>query len=213
MTSPSALHITVTTPMAIAGSSATGTTADLDVATDQHGLIYVPRSRLNPRLRSAAVSAVSAFPDLLDSAIDLFGAHGNHSDRPRLLQVDHATVSPVWRSGVAAAMLDCHDDRGRFELADRVTAALTFVQAATAINPDRSPRDGTLRTSRLVLPGTRLIADLRWATEPTPNHVRLLALAVIGLVQLGRNSASWGRVEASLDGDRDHTVALATGHA
>ena len=214
---PAALVLTTLQPMAIAGDSATGTWADLDIHTDAHGLPYIPRSRLNARLRTAAVQAATAHQTeraILYALVDLLGTTADHSDRPRLVQVDHAQFDDVTRAMVGATHAAIANSTGGSaartrEFTGQVTDSETTVLTHTAIARDRSPATGTLRSLRVLRKGTQLTAPLLWAGKPSAVHLRALALAVLGLTQLGRGAGVMGRISATLDGNRSKTMSYA----
>lgn len=212
---PETIVIRTLQPMTILGESATGTWADLDIVTDRHGLPYIPRSRLNARLRASAVRAVRALhekdSDLLDAMLDLMGAHGDHPDRPRLVQVDHARFDDDARRMVAMTVATFGDDLATVrDFVSSVTDSVTTVLTQTAVARTRAPKTGSLRSLRTLREGTTLVAPLLWARAPEEKHVRALALAVLGIGQLGAGEGNQGRVSVSLDGDTASTITSAT---
>jgi hypothetical protein len=219
---PARVVLRVLSPMLIAGGSAGGSPADVDVLTDEHGLPYIPKSRLISRLRDAALIAIGAIrdPELTVAAFDVLGRTGasGPSSRPRILLPSDARLPATLRATVAASIAARTDDSvkgrryqfGAAALIEAITNALTDVEFNTAITRGGAPSPGTLHTARVVRPGVSFIADLQWTTPPEPRHVRVLALAVLGLRQLGaRESDGRGHVAAHLDPDRAGTMSLA----
>lgn len=207
---PTIVTFTVVSPMFIAGESAGGTPADIDVTTDRHGLPFIPRARVSARLRDSALGVVTAFPDLLEPALQLLGRVGSHHTR-RLLTVGDAHLPDPVR-GAVAATLDLH--QGNPGAADRVAAlitdALTTVEANTAVDRAGAPRRGSLRTARVVIPGVTFTADLTWREPPDPIHLTCLARIALGVTQLGmRGGRGRGAVDTTLGGDRSGTLAAA----
>jgi hypothetical protein len=219
---PARVVLRVLSPMLIAGGSAGGSPADVDVLTDEHGLPYIPKSRLISRLRDAALIAIGALKDpaLSVAAVDVLGRPGaaGPCDTPRLLLPSDARLPATLRATVAASIEARTNDavRGRryqfgaVALIEAITNALTDVEFNTAITRGGAPSPGTLHSTRVVRPGVTFIADLQWTTPPEPRHVRVLALAVLGLRQLGaRESDGRGHICAHLEPDRASTIVLA----
>ncbi|MUL43831.1 hypothetical protein FZ103_22140 [Streptomonospora sp. PA3] len=203
---PEFLLVDLVAPAIFAGASAAGTAADSDVVTDAHGLPYLPRQRIAARLRDAAVTAVRAEPALLPAAQALFGASRRHGPG-RILRIGHATPPESVRAAVAWAL----EQRGAGEtggaattLVRAVTDAFTSVESGVAIDGAGAPADARLRTVRVIDPGLRLTAALRWTRAPEPEEVRCLARAALAFTQAGLKAGRGrGRVDVRLTRTRD----------
>ncbi|QBI55015.1 hypothetical protein [Streptomonospora litoralis] len=201
---PAYLLVDLVAPAIFAGASAAGTAADSDVVTDSHGLPYLPRQRIAARLRDAAVTAVRADRALLPAAHALFGTSRRHGPG-RILRVGHATPPEPVRAAVAWAL----EQRASAEsggavntLVRAVTDAFTSVESGVAIDGDGAPTDARLRTVRVVDPGLRLTAPLRWTRRPAADEVRCLARAALAFTQAGLKSGRGrGRLDARLADD------------
>ncbi|MDT0303094.1 hypothetical protein [Streptomonospora wellingtoniae] len=211
---PAFLLVDLVAPAIFAGASAAGTAADSDVVTDGHGLPYLPRQRIAARLRDAAVTAVRAEPALLPAAHALFGASRKHGPG-RILRISHATPSEPVRAAVAWA-LEQRAAGAANTLVRAVTDAFTSVESGVAIDGSGAPADARLRTARVVDPGLRLTAPLRWTRTPAPAEVRCLARAALAFTRAGLKAGRGrGRLDARLaqapdtDPDAAHACTLA----
>ncbi|GAA4952305.1 hypothetical protein GCM10023224_41300 [Streptomonospora halophila] len=217
---PAFLLVDLVAPAIFAGASAAGTAADSDVVTDDHGLPYLPRQRIAARLRDAAVTAVRAEPALLPAAHALFGASRRHGPG-RILRISHATPPEPVRAAVAWA-LEQRAPGTANTLVRAVTDAFTSVESGVAIDGSGAPADARLRTVRVVDPGLRLTAPLRWTRTPAPEEVRCLARAALAFTRAGLKAGRGrGRLDARLaqapdtDSESAHarTLAWADVHA
>ncbi|MDA0566377.1 hypothetical protein LG943_18950 [Streptomonospora sp. S1-112] len=201
---PSVLVVDLAAPAIFAGASAAGTAADADVVTDSHGLPYLPRHRIAARLRDAAVTAVRADPDLLPAAHALFGASREHGPG-RILRVSHAQPPQAVRAAVAWAVEQRRGlDGGAAALVRAVTDAFTSVESGVEIDAGGAPAEARLRTVRVVTPGLRLTAALRWTRRPDPAELRCLARAALAFTQAGlKANRGRGRLDARLAADPD----------
>ncbi|MFC3518609.1 hypothetical protein ACFPZ0_26755 [Streptomonospora nanhaiensis] len=201
---PSVLVVDLAAPAIFAGTSAAGTAADADVVTDAHGLPYLPRHRIAARLRDAAVTAVRADPDLLPAAHALFGASREHGPG-RILRVSHALPPHSVRAAVAWAVEQRRGlDGGAATLVRAVTDAFTSVESGVEIDADGAAAEARLRTVRVVDPGLRLTAALRWTRRPDPAELRCLARAALAFTQAGlKANRGRGRLDARLAAEPD----------
>ncbi|MFC3994478.1 hypothetical protein ACFOVU_01015 [Nocardiopsis sediminis] len=211
---PAVLIVSLAAPAVFAGTSASGSAADADVVTDAHGLPYLPRHRVAARLRDAAVSAVRADPALLPAARALFGASREHGP-DRILRIGHALPPESVRAAVAWALEQRADDPTSAHgptLLRAVTDAFTSLESGVEIDPGGAAVEGRLRTVRVLDPGLRLTAALRWARPPDTRELRCLARAALAFTQAGlKASRGRGRIDARLaetpETDRDNAHA------
>lgn len=209
---PATLTVTTCEPMLVVGASTSGTGADLDVLTDGHGFPYLDQSQVMKRLRDAAVRVVAVDPDRLAiPAVEMFGGHRTLATAERMLQVGPAQIDRQIRIDGAQMWRRLEGDpAAQHRLAHRHTAMLTTLVASTRTGRDGAPATGTLREVRAVRAGVTLTATLIWRAAPTADHIRVLALAVLALRQIGRGGGDgFGVVDAALDGDRLATVTAA----
>ncbi len=210
MAEPDRIVVDVVSPALFVGASADGTGADTDIVTDAHGLPFLPRHRLAARLRAGAASAVRAAPHLREAARAVFGTGGSHGPG-RALRLGDATLSEPTRAAVAWALAR-RTDPERAALRRAVTEACTAVEAGSEVDPCGAAVPGRLRTNRVLLPGLRLGARLRWARRPDAEHWQCLARACLAVTQAGaRGSRGRGRLDVrlALPGDPDpHATTL-----
>jgi hypothetical protein len=215
---PSFLRIELLSPAVVGVASSDPLDVDLEVTSDALGLPYLPRHRLAARLRDAADDVAVAFPDMAGAFHDLLGSsrrltgtrmlHVGHGELPRSVQAAaaHAVHSE------AASTVDSDIPR---PLAARIRAAYTEVLASTARDDDGAPIPGTFRRIRAIRSGTVFAAPVAFRRGTVgADHRRALALMCVALEQIGSGSSrGLGQIEASLDGDLDHTRDLAFGRS
>ena len=210
MTAPDRVVVHLASAALFVGASADGTDADTDVVTDEHGLPHLPRHRLAARLRAAADEAVTVAPGVAAVVGDLFGRGRGHGP-DRILRLGHAVLGHGVRTAVARALAG-RPEPMRSTLRRAVTDAYTSLESSVAIGPDGAPRPRSLRTHRVLLPGSTLTAELTWARPPDEEHWRLLARACLAADRIGRRTTRGrGRVDVrlALPDDHDpHTTTL-----
>lgn len=215
---PSFLRIALLSPAVVGVASSDPLDVDLEVPTDMFGLPYLPRHRLTARLRDAAVGVAAAFPDTAGAIHDLLGS-SRRLTGTRMLHIGHGEL-PL--SVQAAAAHAVHSEAASIVAADlprplaaRIRAAYTEVLASTARDEDGAPIPGTFRRIRAIRAGTVFAAPVAFRRDPVgADHRRALALMCVALEQIGTgDSRGLGQIEASLDGDLDHTRDLAFGRS
>ncbi|MDA8369377.1 MAG: hypothetical protein M0026_05860 [Nocardiopsaceae bacterium] len=198
---PAFLMVELAAPAVFSGASAAGTAADADVVTDAHGLPYLPRHRIAARLRDAAAGAARADPALLPSAHALFGASRGHGP-DRILRIGHALPPEPVRAAIAWALEQRAADNSAEHgpaLLRAVTDAFTSLESSVEMDTGGAPVEGRLRTVRVLDPGLRLTAALRWTRTPGRTEVRCLARAALAFTQAGlKTSRGRGRVDVRL---------------
>lgn len=210
MTTPDRVVVHLASAALFVGAGVDGTDADTDVVTDEHGLPYLPRHRLAARLRTAADEAVTVAPGLAAVVDELFGRSRAHGP-DRILRVGHAVLGDRVRTAVARALVG-RPEPVRSTLRRAVTGAYTTLESSVEVGPDGVSRPRSLRTHRVLLPGSTLTAELTWARPPEEEHWRLLARACLAADRIGlRATRGRGRVDVRLavPDDRDpHATTL-----
>ncbi|MEY9212771.1 hypothetical protein NI17_004040 [Thermobifida halotolerans] len=199
MAEPDRIVVDVVSPALFVGAGAGGSGVDTDVVTDAHGIPFLPRHRLAARLRAGAVSAVRAAPELAEAARAVFGTAGSHGPDRALRLGDAAPSEPV-RAAVAWALAR-RPEAERAALRRAVTEAYTAMESGIEVDEYGVAVPGRLRTHRVLLPGPRLGARLRWARAPDEEQWRCLARACLAVTQSGlKASRGRGRVDVRLAG-------------
>lgn len=215
---PSFLRIMLLSPAVVGVASADPLDVDLDVTTDTLGLPYIPRHRLAARLRDAADDVAAAFPDMAAALRDLLGS-SRRLTGTRMLHIGHGELP---RSVQAAAAHAVHTEAASTVDADlprplvtRIRDAYTEVLVSTARDEDGAPIPGTFHQIRAIRAGTAFTAPLSFRGEHvSADHRRAVALMCVAFEQIGTgHSRGLGQIEASLDGDLDHTRDLAFGRS
>ncbi len=132
------------------------------------------------------------------AAAALFGRPGSTLDDGAALHVGHARLPADLRQAIIADMRALKEA----EQPARATAildALTDVRYQTAVDPDGTPAEGTLRAMRVLLRGTVFEATLRFPEKPSADALALLSACVHAVRRLGtaRNRGR-GRVKMRL---------------
>ena len=94
---------------------------------------------------------------------------------------------------------------------EQILNALTGIRRQTAQDRETgAPAENTLRSTRVIIRGLRLIANLHWLREPSDEEKRVLALVALGTrnVGLARNRGR-GHVCILLDGNLKQTRSIA----
>ncbi|CAG1004554.1 hypothetical protein ANRL4_03456 [Anaerolineae bacterium] len=131
--------------------------------------------------------------DLQEAAKALFGGGGSTTSDDAQMKIGHAELPQALRDAVRADV-----DR-RAILPSDVLESLTAIRRQTAMTPEGVPEDGSLRSMRVLLRGTELIAPLFFDTQPSPVMLALLGACAVGLRRAGtgRNRGR-GKLTASL---------------
>ncbi|PCK22978.1 hypothetical protein [Rhodococcus qingshengii] len=217
---PSFLRIMLLSPAVVGVASVDPLDVDLDVTTDVLGLPYIPRHRLAARLRDAADDVAAAFPDMITALRDLLGS-SRRLTGTRMLQIGHGELP---RSVQAAAAHAVHSEAASTvdadlprPMASRIRDAYTEILVSTARDEDGAPIPGTFHQIRAIRAGTAFTAPLSLSfrgEHVSADHRRAVALMCVAFEQIGTgHSRGLGQIEASLDGDLDHTRDLAFGRS
>lgn len=181
---------------------------DVEVEHDDLGLPFLGGKALHGLLRDAWLTMAAAFPTLMPAAERLLGPSGDLAEMA-ILRIGDAVVEDGVRQWIAAAVRN----------QDHPLAAADILRALSDIrwqtSEDRKtggPATGTLRTSRVVIRGLKLEAQLGWLAQPGSEELRVLALAALGTrhAGIGRNRGR-GHVSLAVNGDADYTRILAEG--
>ena len=185
---------------------------DVEVEHDCYGMPYLRGRSLKgllveewANLRFSLKQAGVGLSRWEDAASLLFGRPGSTLDDGAALHVGHARLPGDLRQAISA------DLRQKKYQPAAVLDALTAIRYQTAVDPDGTPAEHSLRSMRVILRETVFEADLRFAKKPskdTLDTLPLLAACVHAVRRLGtaRNRGR-GRVELRLyDGD-DHPIS------
>ncbi len=178
---------------------------DIEIAHDDLGLPFVPGTTLKRLVadswrQMAGRFTATADAGLAPAARDLFGREGA-TDTSGIVDVSDATVD-----------LDSIDWIRSGQQNHRITpqetlSLLSTVRTQTAVNPATgAPLSGSLRRRRACRRDLLFTSHLSWLTDPTPDHLRVLALGVMATRHGGvaRNRGA-GLLRVTLDGDLTYT--------
>ena len=179
---------------------------DLDVAHDRYGLPYLGGRSLKGLLVEACADILYPLSQQgnlagrwYDSATALYGTSGANADGAAGLAVGDARLPDDLCAAVAYAV-DAPDSH---LTASDVLESLCAVRSQTAVDPlTGAASEGSLRSMRVILRGTRFEAPLGFATPPTDTTLGLLAACVLMMRRAGvaRNRGR-GRLMAELFDD------------
>jgi hypothetical protein len=181
---------------------------DIEVEHDDYGLPFLGGKTLRGLLRDTWLSMQNYFPDLRESAIRVFGQPADLEESV-ILRIGDAVIDDKVRKWIVAAQMSKPDTL----TPSVILTALTDIRHQTS--EDRAtgaPEHATLRSSRVIIRGLKLIAPLTWLKKPLDNDIQCLALSLLGTRHAGlaRNRGR-GHIRASLDGDLKKTRKLAQG--
>lgn len=183
---------------------------DVEVEHDTHGLPMLGGKALRGLLRDSWLSMQEHFPSLRAAAHRVLGPHADLHETA-ILRVGDALVEEPAREFFIAAT-----EREHYPLAaETLLAGLTEIRSQTS--EDRAtgaPARTTLRTTRVVVRGLRLVAPLSWLAEPDSHDYACLALAALATRHggLARNRGR-GHLSLTIDGNLSRTRTLARGAA
>jgi hypothetical protein len=146
--------------------------------------------------------------DFAAAAQFLFGHASSRLDDEALLYVGPATFPDILQQAIRA------ETTAEQPMATQVLDSLTGIRHQTAVDESSgAPKEGSLRTIRVLLRGTELTATLNFIEEPGPTEMALLAACTRGLRRagLGRTRGS-GRIQADLLQDGQHVTAVHMAH-
>lgn len=123
----------------------------------------------------------------------LFGSPGSTDAEIGLLRVGDGRLPEPLLTAVKAAVAQ-KDLR-----AEEVLASLTAIRRQTSMNEEGAPEKGSLRSTRVILPGTVFEAALEFGEPPDERTLGLLAACVLAWRRAGtgRNRGR-GRLQANL---------------
>jgi len=192
----------------VAGGQPMDGEVDTEVEHDDFGLPYLGGKALHGLLRDTWLSMADQFPALASAAWRVLGRPRRLLDEA-LLAIGDATVDDA--TTVAIKHAEQRLPRDHPLRPGDVLRALTDIRVQTA--EDRAsgaPLAGSLRRSRVVLPGLSWSAPLRWTADaPQRDDLRCLALCLLGTRHVGL--ARWrgrGHVRMTYRGDLHLTSEL-----
>ncbi len=127
------------------------------------------------------------------TAYRMFGQPGSTIEDTGILRVSDARLPESLRTAIKIAV-----SKGELA-ADEVLGSLTAIRRQTSMNEYGAPDKGSLRSLRVILPGTIFEATLEFAAEPDPHTLALLAACILAWRRagVGRNRGR-GRLQARL---------------
>lgn len=181
---------------------------DVEVEHDAYGLPMVGGKALRGLLRDSWLSMQEHFPDLQAAGCRVLGPHGD-LEETAILRIGDATIEESARAFFVSAT-----ERQHHPLApETILAALTEIRAQTSEErTSGAPARTTLRSTRVVLRGLKLVAPLSWLSVPDSQDTQCLALAALATRHggLARNRGR-GHLRITIDGDLEGTRSLARG--
>jgi hypothetical protein len=192
------LHINLlseTTPGKGRGSSVE---VDNEVDHDEYGLPVISGRTIQGLLRGTWQAFAGAFPELEGPGRAVFGRPGANQD-VCITWIGDAQLPEYVRMTVRKAIERKNKPLDR----ERILLSLTHKRHQTALDRGTgSSRTGSLRTSRVLLPGLILISPVIWHRDPSVEEVRCFAMAVLGTRRLGAGvTRGRGYVRIDIDGD------------
>ena len=176
---------------------------DREVEHDADGLPFLCGRTLKGLLAEECANILYAFElqrradDWRQIAYRMFGQPGSTIGDTGTLRVGDARLPEPLRAAIKMAV-----NKGELA-ADEVLESLTAIRRQTSMNEHGAPEKGSLRSMRVVLPGTVFEAALDFAEAPDEQTLALLAACILAWRRAGtgRNRGR-GRLQAHLlDGD------------
>jgi len=172
---------------------------DREVEHDADGLPFLRGRTLKGLLAEECANILYAFElqrradDWSQIAYRMFGQPGSTVEDTGTLRVGDARLPEALRAAIKMAV-----SKGELA-ADEVLESLTAIRRQTSMNEFGAPEEGSLRSMRVVLPGTVFEAALDFAETPNDQTLALLAACILAWRRAGtgRNRGR-GRLQAHL---------------
>jgi len=186
---------------------------DVEIEHDSRGLPIIGGKTIHGILRETWLTMSNCFPELWDAGCRVFGMPGSFNERT-ILHVGNAEIQRDVAKWVEQAIFRKSPPP---ILPAIILRAFTGIRRQTAMSRiTGSPKEATLRASRVVLRGLTLDAPLTWILEHEASknldaELKVLAMSALGSRHIGlaRNRGR-GYVRLSLlEGRRDVTKELA----
>lgn len=186
---------------------------DQEVEHDPFGFPYLRGRTLKGLISEECDNLISSLPSgqeaWYDAAAKLFGTAGSTLSSIGTLHVGDACLPADLREAVAFQL---QQPKPNLTKAD-ILNSLTAIRRQTAINAETgAPETNSLRTARVVIRETQLIAPMSFEDSPTQEMKALLAVGALALRHVGisRNRGR-GYVRCTLCNDKgsDLTESLA----
>ncbi|MEW6227512.1 MAG: hypothetical protein AB1700_05365 [Bacillota bacterium] len=209
---PSVLRVELLSDTTCGNGEGTPGEVDIELEHDHLGLPVIGGKALHGVLRETWLGMSACFPELSEAGRRVFGLPGAF-DEATILHIGNAELPADVRWWVEAAVLR----KSPAPIAPgRILRAFTGIRRQTSESRTTgSPKDGTLRSSRVAIRGLSLEAPLTWCVpsgcSPTDEDLKVLAMAALGSRHIGlaRNRGR-GHVKLSLlDESHDVTRRLA----
>jgi hypothetical protein len=203
---PRALTIDLLSDTTFGRGDGTAGEVDVEIEHDAYGLPFLGGKALRGLLRDSWLSMQDHFPGLWEAGHRVFGPHAG-LDEVAILRLGDATLEERTRRYFVSAV-----ERTLHPLTpDVVLRSVTEVRSQTS--EDRAtgaPARTTLRRTRVLVRGLRLVAPLGWLEAPERRKLRCLALAALATRHAGlaRNRGR-GFLQMALDGNTPETQRLA----
>lgn len=165
---------------------------DSEVEHDEYGLPFLRGRALKGLLAEECANILfslgNSAKDWTETADKLFGKGGSTVENNSEIYVGNAVLPNDLRQAVKFAI---EEPNSQFT-ADEVLKSLTTIRRQTAIEANGSPKENSLRSSRVVLRETDFVSEIEFRTNSTDNTDKMIALLAasaksVQRVGLGRN--------------------------
>ncbi len=200
------LHITLLSEATPGKGGGTCGEVDVEINHDQYGLPVISGRTIQGLLRQSWQDFVGVFPELGKPGRTIFGNAGDN-DEACIMRVGDGELPEYVTITVRNALTRKNKPLDR----DRILLSLTGTRHQTAQNRNTgAPRSGSLRTSRVLIPGITLIAPITWLREPSDDEQRCFAMTILGARHLGAGTTRGrGHVRIDIDGNPNLAAKLA----
>ncbi|NJN18885.1 MAG: RAMP superfamily protein [Oscillochloris sp.] len=181
---------------------------DIEIEHDSSGCPQIGARTLKGLLREECANLRFALADRWTdtpwkiSERRLFGASGATNDHESIMHLADATLPPTLREHLHAQVAAWRSNPPKPDALspDQILESLTTIRRQTAVDAVRgAPDTGSLRSVRVLLRNTPLIAPIGFRVTPTENDLALLAACILQMRRggSGRNRGR-GRIKALL---------------
>jgi hypothetical protein len=192
------LRFTLKSDATFGSGASTPGLIDQEVMVDGDGSPYLHGRTLKGLLNEVCADILFSLGSQKDpwkeAADRLLGAPGSRAFAQGVMKIGHARLPSQLRGLIRQEL-----DRDNWSRAD-ILHSLTTIREQTAMNPDGSPEENSLRTARLILRETPFESRLDFTRPLDDREKGLLAACIMGFRRAGaaRNRGR-GRLEARLE--------------
>lgn len=178
---------------------------DVEIEHDELGLPMLSGKTLHGLLRDGCLSLKNTFAFSDELIQRVFGIGKDNSEKA-ILKISDAKFDDNTRE-----WLNYAENREFSSItAEMVLESLTSIRTQTSIEPNGTPKEGSLRYSRVANRGIKLKSKIIWKEAPTIEELKCLSISALAVKHAGwERNRGRGYVKVTLNGDLELTRCIA----